>query len=70
MREYSLLRKTRRAATRGPTDLTTFDLTAAALPPDPDGFDLVVERAQLTDQDVLDVARDPSVAALTPTMPT
>ena len=70
MREYSLLRRTRRAATRGPFDLTTLSFTAAAMPPPDDPFDIVVERAQLTEHEVVDVAADPSVAALTPTMPT
>jgi len=67
MREYSLLRRTRRAGTRGPLDLTTF---TAAASPDLDPFEIVIERARLTEQEVVDVASDPSVAALTPTMPT
>lgn len=67
MREYSLLRRTRRAGTRGPLDLTTF---TAAASPDLDPFEIVIERAQLTEQEVVDVASDPSVAALTPIMPT
>lgn len=67
MREYSMLRRTRIAGTRAPFDLTT--LATAAWAADVEPSELTVERAQLTARQVLDVARDPGIAALTPTMP-
>lgn len=67
MREYSMLRKTRVAAAHAPFDLTT---AAGAGQSELGAFDVVLERAHLTEKEVVEVAADPSIAALTPTMPT
>jgi subtilisin family serine protease len=67
MREYSLLRRRRRPGTRSPFDLT---VTGVADASEPDPFEIKIERAQLTPQEVVDVANDPGIAGLAPTMPT
>lgn len=61
-----MLRRKRVAGTRAP-----FDLLPSASP-DGEGEpgEIWLERAHLTDAEVLDLAADPSIAALAPTMPT
>ena len=61
-----MLRTARTAGTRAPFDLTP----SAASRADVDACEMRVERAHLTGAEVLDVAADPSIAALAPTMPT
>ncbi len=62
--DYAVLRTSRTASTRSPFDVGPFATATSTTP-----VDGKIERAALSDADVLAAARDPSIAAMAPIMP-